>query len=157
MSNPTNVFDIPGETLAQFLAKGVSDGTYADVLDALKVDAVGEEATATQIPDASGQLWSNMVDDFIEAAYPILRGITASFPPRKQVFLNQTISGVDQALSDPLDFSPVLDSVRIKLNGVDQEEGEDFSVSGTSIVWLAGTGSAVDLDTQDRLVAYYQG
>lgn len=73
MSNLSNVFDFAGEDLATFLAKVVSDGTYDDVLDELKTDRPGFEAPASSISTASGQLWSNMVDDFIESAYPLLR------------------------------------------------------------------------------------
>jgi hypothetical protein len=157
MSNPTNVFDIPGETLAQFLAKPVSDGTYGDVANLLKTDAPGFEAPATTIVTAGGQLWSNMVDDFILAAYPILKGVTAGLPPRKQTIPTIVITGVDTPLPTPLNCSPVSESLRLFLNGVEQEEGTDYTVAGTVITWLAGTGTAVDMDTQDRLTAYYQG
>ena len=73
MSNPINPFDFAAETLAQFLAKTISDGTFADVAEALKVDQPGQEADATDITVAAGELWSNMVDDFILSAYPLLR------------------------------------------------------------------------------------
>lgn len=157
MSNPTNVFDFPGETLAQFLAKPVSDGTYGDVADTLKVDQPGQEAAATEISVAAGELWSNMVDDFILAAYPLIKGITASLPPRKETLATQVIVGVDTPLAATLSFSPVSESLRLFLNGVEQEEGTDYSVAGTIITWLAGSGSAVNMDTNDRLTAYYQG
>ena len=80
MSNTTNVFDFVARTLAQHLAQpapltGPSDGTYGTVTDDLKTDAPGFEAPATAIPVAGGQLWSNMVDDFVKAAYPLLRQV----------------------------------------------------------------------------------
>jgi hypothetical protein len=147
MSNPINVFDIPGQTLAQFLATPVDDGTWEDVLGTLKIDNPGEEASATEIELAAGQFWSNMVD----------KGITASLPPRKQTITTQVITGVDTALVDLLAFSPVSESLRLFLNGVEQEEGTDYSIAGTTITWLAGSGTAVNMDTADRLTAYYQG
>jgi hypothetical protein len=75
MSNTVNPFDFAAETLAQFLAKTISDGTFADVAEALKVDQPGQEADATDIIVAAGELWSNMVDDFVLAAYPLLRTV----------------------------------------------------------------------------------
>jgi hypothetical protein len=157
MSNPTNVFDFAGETLAQFLAKPVSDGSYGDVADTLKVDQPRQEATATEISVAAGELWSNMVDDFILASYPLIKGITSGLPPRKEGLATQVIVGVDTPLAATLSFSPVSESLRLFLNGVEQEEGTDYSVAGTTITWLAGSGSAVNMDTNDRLTAYYQG
>lgn len=157
MSNPINVFDFAGETLAQFLAKAVSDGTYGDVADTLKLDEPGLEATATQIPIAAGEIWSNMVDDFILASYPLIKGITAGLPPRKELLATQVITGTDTALAATLSFLPVAQSLRLFLNGVEQVEGSDYSVAGTVITWLANTGTAVDMDLQDTLSAYYQG
>jgi hypothetical protein len=68
MGNPTSVIDFT-VTLTDFLATAVSDGTWEDILDTLKFDEVGEEAAASQIDGAGGQLWSNMVDDFVLTAY----------------------------------------------------------------------------------------
>ncbi len=73
MSNPTNIFDLLTEDLATFLAKAVSDGTYSDVVDTLKVDDTGLETPATGITTAEGQLWSNLLDDWLKTAYPIAR------------------------------------------------------------------------------------
>ncbi|MCX4247452.1 hypothetical protein [Paraliomyxa miuraensis] len=47
----------------------VSDGTYGDVIDVEKVDASGAEATASQIHQAAGQLWSNLIDDMFKATW----------------------------------------------------------------------------------------
>jgi len=49
-------------------------------------------------------------------------------------------------------------SVVVYLNGIQQDQGAglDYTVSGTSITWLAGTGTAVDLDTSDGLVVTYE-
>ena len=69
MGNPVSVIDF-NDSLAVFLATAVSDGTYDDLLTTLKFDKVGEEAQATDIDAAAGQLWSNVVDDYIKATYP---------------------------------------------------------------------------------------
>lgn len=68
MGNVVNAFDF-NDSLAVFLASAVSDGTYDDILTTLKFDEVGNEALATQIDGAGGQLWSNVADDYILATY----------------------------------------------------------------------------------------
>lgn len=73
MSNSPNIFDFAAEDLATFLAKPVSDATYEIVVDAAKVDET--PAPASAIPIAAGEIWSNAVDDFILAAYPLLRQV----------------------------------------------------------------------------------
>jgi len=75
MANPVNIFDFAGEDLATFLAKLVSDGNYGDVFGTLKQDMPTQEATATDIYQYGGQLFSNGVDDFIQASYPYIRQI----------------------------------------------------------------------------------
>jgi hypothetical protein len=75
MADPINPFDFATETLATFLAKTVGDGTYADVVESLKIDQVGEEAKATEIRIAAGQIYGNTIDDFVLAAYPLLRTV----------------------------------------------------------------------------------
>ncbi len=73
MANPTSKIDfsIP---LATFLATAISDGFFSDILQQLKVDDPGEEADATDIDAAGGQLWSNIVDDFMLETYAPLQG-----------------------------------------------------------------------------------
>jgi len=73
MANTVNIFDFAGDDLATFLATPISDGTYADVFNTLKVDATA--AAASQIFEYAGQLLSNGVDDFIQASYPYIRTI----------------------------------------------------------------------------------
>jgi|GEM_PF-5537163 len=55
------------QTLSSFLATAVSDGTWADVTDALKVDDVA--AAATDITANAGQLWGNVMDDMFKATW----------------------------------------------------------------------------------------
>lgn len=64
----------------------------------------------------------------------------------------------DGAITDTLDNAPRTGSVvHLFLNGVKQEygAGKDYTVSGQTITWLAGTGTAVDLAVDDVLVAVY--
>lgn len=75
MADPVNPFDFAGEDLVTFLAKVVSDGTYADIVEALKVDAAGQAVPASRIVEAIGQLYGNTMDDFLLAAYPLLRQV----------------------------------------------------------------------------------
>ena len=70
----------------------------------------------------------------------------------------EAITGTDTALADTLTTAPRTGSVvKLFLNGVQQEEGatKDFTVSSQTITWLASTGTAVDLETSDVLVAVY--
>lgn len=70
----------------------------------------------------------------------------------------EAITGSDTAISDTLDNTPRTGStVRLYLNGVQQQEGatKDFTRSGTTITWLASSGTAVDLETSDVLIAVY--
>lgn len=69
MANPVSVIDFT-KTLATFLSEVVGDGTWDDILNALKYDNPGEEADATDIDAAAGQLWGNVIDDFFQATYP---------------------------------------------------------------------------------------
>lgn len=78
MGNPANVFDLAGEDLATFLAKAVSDGTWADVFTTTKVDKDNQTTAATAVREDAGALWSNAVDDYIRATYPLIRGALQS-------------------------------------------------------------------------------
>ena len=76
----------------------------------------------------------------------------------QETLASEVISGTDTALAATLSVGPVSDaSVVLRLNGVTQTQGAgaDYSVSGQTITWLAGTGTAVDMDTDDELVVTY--
>lgn len=75
MANPVTPILIDSETLAQFLAKSVSDGTYSDVIETVKTDEAGKEAAASQIAVAAGQLWSNLGDDLFKITYERLHKV----------------------------------------------------------------------------------
>lgn len=92
-----------------------------------------------------------------------LDGITAGAEPNltenQEEITTQVITGTDTALTDTLTNAPATSqSLKLYLNGILQEQGatEDYTFSGTTITWRAGTGTAVDLDTNDTLIAVYQ-
>lgn len=85
--------------------------------------------------------------------------LTAGGTPRQELVASQTITGTDTALTDTLNNTPKSNaSLRLFLNGILQTQGAgaDYTVSGTTITWLASTGTAVDMDTSDVLVAAYE-
>lgn len=75
MSNDNNIFDFANETLAQFLARAVDDGSYTDVFATTKEDKEGKEASATKTQEAAGRLWANAIDDYLLASYDVVRAV----------------------------------------------------------------------------------
>ena len=78
--------------------------------------------------------------------------------PLQESVTTEAIS-CDVALADTLNSTPVGNAaVSLYLNGVHQQQGAgfDYSISGTTITWLAGTGTAVDMETADTLIATYE-
>jgi len=76
----------------------------------------------------------------------------------QEAIATQTITGTDTALTATLTFTPKSNaSVVLFLNGVQQRQGvgKDYTISGTTITWLASSGSAVDMETTDDLDAVY--
>lgn len=70
----------------------------------------------------------------------------------------EAITGTDTTMADTLNATPTLSAaVRLWLNGLLQVQGagKDYTVSGTAILWLASSGSAVDMEISDQLVAAY--
>jgi len=88
----------------------------------------------------------------------IATGAEVNDTQQQEEVTTQVITGTDTALTDTLNNTPVSNaSVRLFLNGVFQKQGagEDYTISGTTITWLASTGTAVDMDTTDELFAAY--
>jgi hypothetical protein len=82
---------------------------------------------------------------------------TATTPQQERV-TTETITNSDVVLTDTLNNTPYsAASVILFFNGVAQIQGagEDYTISGTSITWLASSGTAVNMKTTDDLVAYY--
>ena len=73
MANPTTKVDLT-QAFSAFLATAISDGTFSDVVITKKVDEAGFLAPASAIAAAAGELWSNIMDDFIRAAWNVLEG-----------------------------------------------------------------------------------
>lgn len=77
---------------------------------------------------------------------------------RQETLTSQTITGTDTALTDTLDDTPKSNaSVLLTLNGewMEQGAGKAYTVSGSTITWLASSGTAPDMTTSDRIVVYY--
>lgn len=86
-----------------------------------------------------------------------LAGVSST--PRQEFVTAQNVTGADTALTDNLDFVPVSNaSVQLYLNGILQAQGvgRDYTISGQVITWLANTGTAVDLEASDELIAVYE-
>jgi len=77
---------------------------------------------------------------------------------RQEAVTTETITNTDTALSDTLNNTPKSDaSLVLALNGIQQKQGAgfDYSISGSTITWLASTGTAVNMKTTDTLDATY--
>lgn len=77
----------------------------------------------------------------------------------------EPIAGVnvstDFEFPETLAFKPLgTDDVELFLNGVVQTEGvaKDYTVNITTkkVTWLAGTGTAVDLNASDEIIVFYR-
>lgn len=91
-----------------------------------------------------------------------LDGVTAGAEPNstenQEAVTTETITGSDTAMADTLNNTPVGNaSVVLWLNGVQQEQGatKDYTISGSTITWLASSGTACDMETSDVLIATY--
>ena len=76
--------------------------------------------------------------------------------PRQETLATQTVTGADVVLTATLSFVPISSvTVNLYLNGVHQVQGVDYTIVGVTITWLAGSGTAADMDTNDVLAATY--
>lgn len=74
---------------------------------------------------------------------------------REQDITTENIGG-DANLADTLNFLPIApESVILRLNGIVQNFGSDYTLIGTTIRWLAGTGTAVPMSTSDSIEVNY--
>ena len=80
----------------------------------------------------------------------------------QELITTENISASDTTLADPLSTAPKNAlGVVLLLNGVAQSQGAglDYQLTGGSLVdilWLADTGTAVDMATTDVLLAVYE-
>ena len=85
-------------------------------------------------------------------------GAEVNDTPNQEAVTTEAITGTDTVMSDTLNNAPISSaSVQIYLNGVLQEQGagKDYTVSGSSITWLAASGTAVDQEVSDVMTAVY--
>jgi len=138
----------PSSTLdgASSNAEGSSSNlARADHVHALDVGAAPSNPAATPVEGTD--------DTIARADHQHARDVEA-----QENITTEEITGSDTALSMTLGSTPtVAGSVQLWLNGVFQVQGagKDYTVSGTTITWLASSGTAVDMDTSDVLVARY--
>lgn len=100
-----------------------------------------------------------VTDDGANEEVDVTIASSAAGTPRQEAVTTENITGTDTALSDTLDNTPTSNaSVELFLNGVLQIQGsgEDYTISGSTITWLANTGTAVDMETTDDLIAVYE-
>ena len=109
MGNTTNAFDFT-VPLSTFLASSISDGTYSDLLETLKFDEIGNEAQATDIPSAAGQLWSNLADDYVLATYPVFYRATKVWREASIAALS-ALGSDDGLLADEIGYSEAENSM----------------------------------------------
>lgn len=80
----------------------------------------------------------------------------------QEIILGEVITDVDQAISTQLSQSPInAQSVQLFFNGVLQAQGTNLAyiVSSTddrSLIWLAGSGTAVNSNTLDTWIVVYE-
>lgn len=84
--------------------------------------------------------------------------------PVQDVIQPQAITDVDDIIDTPLSLEPFdPDSVIVFLNGIAQVQGTGRAYEivvdtngNTAILWLAGTGTAVNLTSSDQIIVLYQ-
>lgn len=105
--------------------------------------------------DGQHILWNN-ANGVWEPGTPPAEGV-----PTQEAIATEVITNTDTAMAATLTSVPTSAlSVKITLNGVLQRQGATFDytvVPATGVItWLALTGSAVDMDTTDEMVVFYE-
>jgi len=134
--------------------------------EAAAAPAVGNDDTQGYAP---GSIWIRLdtdeawicVDASTGAA--VWREIALGGNPYQEPQTTENITNTDTTLADAFTAEPISDaSVRVWLNGIFQRQGAgesytvDHAASPPSIKWLALTGTAVDMDTDDELEVAYE-
>jgi len=120
----------------------VSNLPFADIATATAGAALADSGAAGDATDAARANHVHPRDDVVQ-----------------ELITTQAITGTDTALTDTLALVPIHDSeLQLWLNGILQVQGagKDYTVSSQTITWLASTGSAVDMEVSDVLVARYK-
>jgi hypothetical protein len=107
----------------------------------------------------------------LEGIDDALGSIGGAGTPVQESITTEAITGTDTALAETLTSAPTgATALQLYLNGVLQVQqgtgttGEpgfdaassDYSISSQTITWLASSGTAVDMETSDVLVAVYE-
>lgn len=139
------------------VGSGNPNTTSGAALVATDASAIGGDAGASD--HVQGVL------EAFQSAIDTLQGAAAGTPNMEDVDA-QAVTGTDTALTNTLVNTPTdNDTLLLFLNGQlcppDSAPGgaanEGFySISGQTITWLAATGLAPDLTTDDQLIAYYR-
>ncbi len=88
--------------------------------------------------------------------YYVIDSVVGSIDFKNDFITTQTITGTDTALSVALSFTPSdPESVLCSYNRQIMSQGQDFTVSGTTVTWLASSGTAPNLVPSDTLQFYY--
>jgi len=140
-----------------------TDDSAAVVVASTGLSINGDVVSVDQVPSNYTRSISGTGVDIKDLASHLL-GIdnalaSAGGTPNQELVTTQNITGTDTALTDTLNNVPVsATSLKLFLNGILllQGAGNDYSVSGQTITWLANTGTAPDLDTSDELIAVYE-
>jgi len=153
--DPHNGIAVDANGVAVAPAQLIKDGNAEIDGDQLDIDFTPANYTpdsgpaeVTDVDHLSAHLKG--IDDAISAA-----GGT----PRQESITTENITGTDTAISDTINNTPsAAIAVKLFLNGILQVQGAgaDYSLSGTTITWLASTGTAVDMDTSDVMIAVYE-
>jgi len=101
-----------------------------------------------------------VVQDMIDASAPT--GTGDSDDITQEELMTESIVSVDKTLADTLSTAPKdADGVTVYLNGVIQDQGAglDYQLVGATLQqvrWLAGSGTAVYMETSDTLLVVYE-
>jgi len=134
----------------------------ADLVSGGSVEMDGDDLDITWAPSNYTRDASPSESATINSLTAHLKGIDNELASAgldyQEALTAQAITG-DTALTDTL-TNPPKDSATVKLylNGLIQRQGAglDYTISGSTITWLAASGEAVDLEANDDLYVVYE-
>lgn len=88
--------------------------------------------------------------------YYVVDSLAVNIDFLNDLITGETVTGTDSVLSGALSFAPSdSESVLCSYNRQTLSQGQDFTISGTAITWLASSGTAPSLVPSDTLQFYY--